>query len=372
MFIKLNIYKKHLERAMLKKLVILFSVVVFIFSYNLQAQSLEQTLSNLSSTAGTSYVKPVISAFGSNLNSGWVSKLPSSTKVGFHFDLKIIAAGSLFDEDDKKFLTQGKFFFDGSQVDQILAASGYNSSSQGYTQLKNEMLKTEFDVSMNGPTIVGSKNEKLKIVFPKKTISASGQSYTVNEYTLAIDEVKGLLDELPILPTPGIQATVGTVLGTNLSVRYSPKIKTTDDLGDFSLIGFGLINNPSAFFPVPLPVDLGVGYFTQTLKVGDVFESTASQFGLYVGKTFGLGVSISPFAGMIFEKSNTKVQYDYQSNQTVNGVPVPKAKVKFELDGENKTGFVVGFNLKLAVVNIFADYKAAATKTVSAGISFGF
>jgi hypothetical protein len=72
------------------------------------------------------------------------------------------------------------------------------------------------------------------------------------------------------------------------------------------------------------------------------------------------------------ESSKTNVEYEYKSNQTVNGVPVPPVKVKFDLEGENSTGVTVGFNLKLGIVNLNADYKAAKTKTASAGLSFGF
>ncbi len=354
---------------MLKKVTILLIAFSFI---SVNAQSLEETLSKLSSTAGKAYVAPVISGFGSNLNSGWVSKLPDAKLMGFTFDLKIIAAGSFFTDTQQNFLTSGKFFFSSSQVDQILANSGFSSGQQGYSDLKNKMMSTEFDVSFSGPTIIGSESEYLKIVFPKQNVTANNQTFTVNEYKLNVQEVKGLLNKLSILPTPGIQLTVGTVFGTNVAVRYSPKIKISDDLGEFSLMGFGGVHNIGTWFPNPLPVDISVAFFTQKLKVGDVFESNASQMGAYVSKTFGFAVSFAPFAGIISETSNTKVTYDYQSNQMVNGVPVPKAKINFELDGENKVGYIVGFNIKLGLFNINADYKFSKTNTASAGISLGF
>lgn len=358
----------------MKKVLNLFLISALLVSFSSAgySQSLEQTLSNLSSTAGKAYVSPIISAFGSNLNSGWVSKLPEATMLKLHLDLKIIVAGSFFNDDEKSFATSGKFYFDDTQASQILAASGYTSTSQGYNELKQALTSKEFDVNFTGPTVIGSENEHLKITFPKQDVSAGGQTYTVNAYTLAIDEVKGLLNNLSVFPTPGVQLSAGTVLGTNVSLRYSPKIKINDEVGDFDLLGFGFVNNPGTFLMVPLPLDFGISYFTQKMKVGTVFESTASQFGIYVGKTFGSGVAFSPYAGYIMESSNTKVSYNYQSNQEVNGVPVPETKIKFEIDGQNKSGLVLGFNLKLGIVNLNADYKAAKTKTASAGLSFGF
>jgi len=351
--------------------IVLIVAIVFSVFTSIKAQSLEETLSNLSSGAGKAYVAPVVSAFGSNLNSGWVSKVPEATKFKLHLDLKIIAAGSFFSDEQKRFNSTGKFFFNSQQVDQILQNSGYTSSSPGYAQLKAEMQAREFEVNFAGPTIVGSDKENLKITFPQQSITANNQTFTVNSYTLAIDEVKGLLKDLSILPTPGVQFTGGTVFGTNVAIRYFPKVKVTDELGDFSLWGIGAIHNPGAFLMKPLPVDIAISYFSQSMKVGDVFESTAGQFGIYAGKTFGMLFSISPYVGLIVESSKTKVAYDYQSNQVINGVPVPKTRINFELEGENKTGFVIGFGLKLGFVNLNADYKAAKTSTASAGISFG-
>ncbi|OGV08198.1 MAG: hypothetical protein A2499_05805 [Stygiobacter sp. RIFOXYC12_FULL_38_8] len=352
---------------MFKKLFCLMAAVLFILSFSVKAQSLEETLSKLSSTAGKSYVAPVISAFGSNLNSGWVSQVPSATRVGFHLDVKIAAMGSFFSDENKNFNTSGKFFFTSSQVDQILASSGVSSTNPQYASLKNELMKTELEVNFSGPTIVGSKNEYLKINFPGKTV----QGVNLAKTNFDVTAVKGFLDELPVFPTAAPQLTVGTVMGTNVSFRYLPDVDI-EDMGKFTFFGIGAIHNPGVWFPNPLPVDIGVGYFTQKMKVGDIFESTANQFGLYVSKTFGLVISITPYAGLVSENSKTTVSYDYQSNETVNGVQVPKTKLSFELEGENTTGFVVGFTLHLAAVNINADYKVAKTKTASAGISFGF
>jgi len=352
---------------MFRKLICLTAVASFILALSVKAQDLEETLSKLSSTAGKSYVAPVITAFGSNLNSGWVSSVPAAKKLGIYIDLKAVGMGSFFDDKSKSFSTTSKFFFNSLQADQILSSSGISSANPNYTSVKNEILRTELDVEFSGPTIVGSKNEFLKIVFPGKTV----QGVTLARTQFNINEVKGFLDELPALPTVTGQLTLGTVMGTNVSIRYMPDIEI-QDLGKFKFFGIGGIHNPGIWLPNPLPVDLGIGYFTQKLQVGDVFETTAEQFGVYVSKTFGIIISITPYAGIVSEKSKTTVSYEYQSNQTISGAQVPKAKISFELEGENTTGFVVGFNLHLAAININADYKIAKTKTASAGISLGF
>lgn len=355
---------------MKKNALSLLLILGLLFSSSLKAQSLDETLSKLSSTVGTAYVKPVISAFGSNLNSGWVSSLPSATILGFHFDLKVVAMGSFFSEDTKKFLTSGQFYFDNNQIDAILNSSGYADGTPQYNAIYSAMQNRAFDVNFSGPTIIGKKSDFLKINFPGQTITASGQSYTVSSKDIDVTQVKGFLDELPALPTATAQLTVGTVFGTNVSVRYTPDIDI-QDLGKFSYFGAGFVHNFGVWFPNPLPIDLAVGFFTQKLKVGSIFESKATQYGIYAAKTFGFIISITPYVGLTTETSKTTVAYDYSSNQTLNGVPV-KAHVSVDMDGENTSSAVVGFNLHLGIININADYKFAKTKTASAGISFGF
>ncbi len=355
---------------MKKNALSLLLILGLLFSSSLKAQSLDETLSKLSSTVGTAYVKPVISAFGSNLNSGWVSSLPSATILGFHFDLKVVAMGSFFSDDTKKFLTSGQFYFDNNQIDAILNSSGYADGTPQYNAIYSAMQNRAFDVNFSGPTIIGKKSDFLKINFPGQTITASGQSYTVSSKDIDVTQVKGFLDELPALPTATAQLTVGTVFGTNVSVRYTPDIDI-QDLGKFSYFGAGFVHNFGVWFPNPLPIDLAVGFFTQKLKVGSIFESKATQYGIYAAKTFGFIISITPYVGLTTETSKTTVAYDYSSNQTLNGVPV-KAHVSVDMDGENTSSAVVGFNLHLGIININADYKFAKTKTVSAGVSLGF
>lgn len=357
----------------------LFSVLVIlglVCSTSVKAQSLEETLSSLSNNVGSAYVKPVISAFGSNLNSGWVSQVPSATVLGFHLDFKIIAMGSFFSSDVKNFGAQGGFFFSGSQTDQILQNSNLTPSTMGqanYNDLRQAMISKQFTVTFSGPTIIGKKSDHLKIIFPSQTVTSSNglNNYTVQQYAVDVPQVYGYLDELSGFPTAAAQLTVGTVFGTNVAIRYFPDVNI-QNMGKFSFFGAGFIHNPGVWFPNPLPVDIGIGFFAQKMKVGDIFETKTTQLGVYVSKTFGFIVSITPYAGLTTETSKTTVSYNYQSNQTINGTPVPPVKISFELEGENSSSAVIGFNLHLAVVNINADYKFAKTSTASAGVSFGF
>ena len=241
---------------------------------------------------------------------------------------------------------------------------------QNYNILKDEIQKADIQVNFSGPTIAGNKNDYVKVNFAGQKFTANNQQYDLKAYQWSLDKVKGFLDELPLFPGGAVQVTVGTIAGTNFSFRFCPEIDIKD-LGKFSLWGAGFLHNINSWLPTPLPVDISAGYFYQKLKVGTIFESNASQFGVYVGKTFGGAFALSPYAGLTMESSKSTINYDFDPKQVVNGVVIPKVHVNMELEGENSTGFTVGLGIKLGLLNIIADYKVAKTKTASAGISLG-
>ncbi len=339
-------------------------IVLFLFiSLQIHSQTLQETLSNLSSDASKKYVSPVINAFGSNLNSGWVTKVPSDF-LGFNVDIRLIGVGTFMDDADQTFSSSGNFRYTSEQVDAILANSGYSASDAFYGQIKNEILNTSWDVNLSGPTITGSEDEYLEVEFPGATI----QGEQIGKYITEIDAAKGYLNELSILPSAAIQLNVGTVFGTNVAFRWMPSIDI-QELGEFNWIGAGLIHNPGIWLNNPLPVDLAVGFFWQQLEVGDIFESTATQFGLYASKTFGKVILVSPYASLTTESSETSVTYNYIFD-TPTGTET--AKINFDLEGENSVAFTIGAAFELAVVRLNVDYKMATVNTLGAGLSFGF
>ncbi len=327
------------------------------------AQSLEETLSYLSSDAAKSYVAPIVNGFGSNLNSGWFAYPPDAVKLGFTLRVRVMGNGTFFSTDEETFSTSGTFRYNSAQADAILANSGINPFSPDYQAARAELLSNEWTVSFSGPTIIGSKDEYLNVRFTGATLG--GQQ--IAAYEEVIQDVNGYLDGLTLLPSANIQLTLGTVYGTNVVLRWFPSIDI-QDLGKFTFYGFGLIHNTNVWFKKPLPVDLSVGGYYQNLKVGDIFESSATQFGVYASKTFGGIFAVTPYVGLSTESSTTTVSYDYNYDtpagpQTVN--------VGFDLDGNNSVAFTAGLSLKLVILNLNVDYKAAKTGTITAGLSFG-
>ncbi|MCF8262842.1 MAG: hypothetical protein K9J12_18835 [Melioribacteraceae bacterium] len=345
----------------MKKLTALF-LILFLFS-SIKAQTLEETLGVLSGDAGTAYIGPLGSGFGSNMNSGWFKGVPEATIFSFDVRINITASATMFSDENKTFSASGNFHFSNAQAHEILTNSGINSSHPAYNSTKNALLNQQFSVGIAGPTILGSKEENVVVNFPAQTVN--GQSLLgVEIETPAI----GFLGDLSLFPTPMIQGDIGTIYGTSASFRFFPEIDA-GDIGKVGLFGFGIMHNPGMWFPNPLPIDLGVGFFTQTLKAGDVFESKSTQMGIFASKQFGAIISITPYFGLTTESSTTTVKYDYTYDTPVGSVTTP---LEFELEGENGIGITVGADIQLVFLNIFVDYKMATYNTASAGISFGF
>lgn len=330
---------------------------------NISAQDLEETLSNLSTDAAGAYVAPIITGFGSNLNSGWYSYPPDPVKLGFTLRARVVATGTFFSDEDETFSATGNFRYNSQQADAILRNSGLQPGTQNYNSARTALLNQEWSVTFSGPTIIGSKDEYLRVRFGGGTVG--GQQ--IQPYEEVLEDVYGYLDGLSLFPSGNIQLTAGTVMGTNLVFRWFPSMDI-EDLGKFSFYGIGAIHNLNVWMKKPLPVDLSVGGFYQSLEVGDVFASSATQFSLFVSKTFGGVFAVTPYIGLSTESSTTTVSYQYSYDTPVGPETVA---VEFDLEGDNNFGFTTGVSLKLAIINLNVDYKAANSGTITAGLSFG-
>jgi hypothetical protein len=143
-----------------------------------------------------------------------------------------------------------------------------------------------------------------------------------------------------------------------------------DKYGDFSYFGVGVQHNPAMWIPFPIPLDVSVGLFTQSMKLGTIFKSSSTTFGIYGSRTFGpSALNVTPYAGFSYESSSADITYDY-SVATPAGPSTQH--VTFNLTGENSVRFMLGAAFKLAVLNINIDYNIAKYNVASAGIGFIF
>ncbi len=336
-----------------------------LLSGGLFPQSIEETLSYLSSDAATEYSQPAITAFGSNMSSGWFTGLPPTSTVGFHARLRFVGVGSLFTDDVRRFSTTGQFQYTSQQADDILIASGLEPSTiPNYDAIKNELLNQVWDVRIGGPTITGSANEVVTVEFPGTII----QGVVINPYLAELNDVNGFLNNSDMLTTPAIQLDLSGFVGTGISVRYFSGVNI-GNLGKINVWGAGFVHNINYWFEDPIPIDIGFGYYLQSFDVGDSFKNTASQLGLYISKSIGTVISIVPYAGLTYESSKSKLDYDYRFD-TPAGPQVVNLSIDYK--GEDLVGLTIGTTIIFPVISLNFDFKVAQSQTGTIGIGFGF
>ncbi|MCL5021286.1 MAG: hypothetical protein M1339_06465 [Bacteroidetes bacterium] len=332
-----------------------------------QKNGLVTTLGKLAESAAEAYVAPVVSGFGANLNSGWVHRVPAPVKTSLDLELGVVGMGSFFSASSKSFNTEGSFKFNYNQADLLIPRS-YTGAYRD--SIRSQLMKIPFTVSISGPTIVGSKLDTVHVSYSGGTVSVSyqgvNQSITLNPLEVSTG-VTGFLENLKLLPMGAFQLSAGTLFGTAVTVRFLPTSNLNGKLGNTSYFGFGIQHNPLVWFGNSIPVNLSLAYFTQTLKIGTVFKSTASDYGIYASKSFGPGLlNITPFAGLSIQSSKMTVSYDFQTTGPRNEpISIP---ISFSLTGQNTACLTLGFSLKLLILNISTEYDIAKYNSASLGV----
>lgn len=380
----------------MKKLIAI--LLIILFAQNLPAEDLKNILQGLGQGVAKAYVSPLTNSFGSNITSGWVHRAAPNKFLGIDIELNVIMMATPFNDDNKKFNVGGNFNYVFTASDATTIADKFDYSSikapgdpDGTSpetttlrnQVKNELItqlqgnSLTYLIEISGPTVVGKKDEYLNVKFlPQDLIlNVEGQNYTVkvnNPIDQQITSIYGFLDGLPMLPFGVPQLTLGTVYGTQVTFRGLPSVKINDDLGDFSYFGFGLNHNIDQWIPAPIPLNISAGFFIQNMKVGDIFKSKATTFGIFASKTFGFAfLSVTPYGNLTFENSTTTVSYNLQVLNPITNNP-ESIPLSFDLSGGNKTKLALGAAFKLGLINLNFEYGIAKYNTLSAGVGFIF
>jgi Family of unknown function (DUF6588) len=359
----------------MKKTVLLLVILAISFAF-VQAATLEETLESLSGEAAESYVNPIVSAFGSNLNGGWFHWAPEKKIFGLDVELGLVFMASSFPDDDQDFDANGSFQFNQDQAEGIIQNSGLNPGDLGYNELVDEIIAQEFEIGINGATIIGDPDNHVMLDFPAQTVTVNVAGTNVNYdlNSISMDSGVGGLVDMELLPLASPQLSLGTVYGTKAVFRYMPTYEVNKELGDFNYFGFGIQHNPKAWLSIPLPIDICASYFTQSMELGDIITANATAFGINASKTFGFSfLSITPYAGFMLESSNMAFKYDYTlSEDPISGEPLETMNVKFDIDGANTSRITLGTTFRLGVFNINADYNIAEYNSFTAGFALGF
>ncbi|MGQ9799045.1 MAG: DUF6588 family protein [Ignavibacterium sp.] len=301
----------------MKKSILILIITFFIYQ-NIFAQGVG--IGNLPPHEAVKYVKPLATYLGTFFNTGTYHNADVPDLFGFKFS--IVGTYTIIPQSDKSFKPNPGL--EGSENFQSTATifgtqGGYFLSNSGF------------------------------IIYP----SGLGLKY------------------IPL----GIYQAAGSLLGTELMLRYYPTIKKENIQA--GLWGIGIKHEISRYFPL-LPLDISVQILYNKLNI----ESTSSDSSAYVKfdtKNFAFNIHASKtFAGLVvfygglqYESSTLDIGYYFEDPDGVFPSLVDGV-YNLKIDGDNHFRLTVGTALQLSFFVLNFDANITRQTTLSAGISFEF
>jgi hypothetical protein len=158
------------------------------------------------------------------------------------------------------------------------------------------------------------------------------------------------------------QVSIGTIRGTQAVARYVAFDTGDADIGNLSLIGFGLRHSISQYMQNP-PVDLAIGGFYQKFKLGDnLIDSSALTFGAMASKRYSV---LEPYVGLSYDSFKMSVDYDTSTTD-----PPTRLSVDFGSSSTVRLTGGLGINL-LKVIHLQGEINVASQTSYLLGLSVG-
>lgn len=347
-----------MKKSKLIKMTLLINSVIF--SHGVYAQENVAELAQIGPDAeklASAYLSPLFKGLGVGLNSGWANTAHSKN-LG-KFDLRFTLSGAIVPGKDERF----------------------DVSTLGLSN--NVRLKA--GESPLSPTVAGVETE--------------GPIMEIYQNNIKVEELnlpQGA--NVPFIPTPQIQATVGLPKGIDVTLRAIPTINM-GDVGALNMIGGGikfeilpLFVGKTAGKVLPFDLAVALGYSQVSYKK-DLDYTSPDGTSLPDNQTIearvsGLNVqtilskkllAFTPFLALGYNTSKTSggLKGDYRvitGADPITQSPVYSTKIDpVSLDRDNFDGFRtdLGFQLNLAFFRIYAAYSIAEYNSVNAGIGFG-
>lgn len=311
-------------------------------------------------TLTKAYLAPIPSGLGSNINSGWTMSAKPHSTLGF--DIQIRGALAFIPESDQ---------------------------SYDLNDLTLNNIRPQDPNDTISPTIGGADSDGPVVVLE------DDDGNEIEDFTLPGGT------GFNFVPSPMIQASVGVIKDTDLTLRYIPTVTHQDF--SFGLWGAGIKHGINQWIPGGnlLPVDLSIlAGFTNVDITGELdvqpepgatprdpddadadFENQEARISInnftvkaLVGKSLPV---LSVYGGVGYETSTTSADLvgDYPvtvQNQFVNQYEVITDPVSYSQDGSNSFSLLAGAKVQMLFFNIFAEYTLSSYSTVNAGVAFSF
>lgn len=349
----------------IKKITLIFSSLLIISLAGTQNATAQLSDIGTFLRAGTNdatlltkeYLKPFPTGFGTGLNAGWSEEAAPKKKLGFSLQVRSSLAIVPTSDQDFDISTLPLTNMEVAQGNSSITPTISGNDSPG-----PEMIITDD----NG-------NELTRFNMPE----GSGFSF---------------------VPAPTIQASIGLIKSTDLTVRYFPKTEISD-FGSFSVLGGAVKHDLTQWIPggniIPVDISLMAGFNrisvdgsldvqpeTGTIpndpgNPGDFSDQQVNTstntfvINALVGKSLPF---ISGYVGAGYQKSNfdLNINGDYPVSLPFNRYEVVNDPIGFTIDGESNLHLLGGFRIKLGILAIYGEATLANYFTANAGVGITF
>lgn len=155
------------------------------------------------------------------------------------------------------------------------------------------------------------------------------------------------------------QLTIGSIAGTQATIRWISINIGDSDLGQFDLFGFGAQHSISQYFQ-DMPVDVAAGFMYQKFSISDdLLEANTLHFNVTGSKSFSV---LQPYVGIGFDSIDMKSSYTDTNSGT---------KINVDFDPESNFHLTLGSEASLAVLKLYGEVNFAARTGLAVGLSFG-
>lgn len=313
---------------------------LFLFISSAYSQNLNVKLSEVGESYAQEYVKPGIDGIASNINSGFFNTayVPynKSKPVEFNFNFSLRFFGSFFPSSSQSF----------------------NLSYLDSIDVNGVSRQVQYSVT-NAPTVIGNT----------KAAIATGY-FTDNGDVAPPQELIGGVVNTSVVPLFFPQFQFGTVYGTDIAIRFLPKIKV-GEYGSFSFFGFAVRHNLDHYFKnSPLNFSIQAGY-----QINNIDDDT--DFRLLKGTDYFVNLQASKdftsvftlYGGLQLEKYKGDVNYIYvqDPNNSSNDIPI-----SFSQTADDKFRAIVGGNINFGYFNFYLDANISNRITLTSGLGVGF
>lgn len=304
---------------------ILAIAIVFLLSaaYSFADESLEDKLANLAKEGGKDYLRPLVTAFGTDINTGWLFSAKASKPLRFGITLSGIA--SFVPDDDKTFIIE-------------------NPDTSIY---KGESTETA--------TVFGDKGG---FFAPKPEMPAEVDTLWLPNGV-----------DFDIAPIIAPQIFIGLPKGFEVTIRGLPPVKIDDEIGDLSFWGIGLKHEITTWIPL-LPINIALQGAYQSINVGDVATAQSTLLNATISKEI---LSFTFYGGVGIEHTTSNVDYKYTYLEIVDDEPIEQEeKIEFDMDGENEFRFNAGLRYHFLLFDLCADYSFGKYSVLRLGLGASF